>query len=292
AAKVAIQTVLSEHMQRQMQEFMIRLNNPQASTEALRNTLFNFVDKMLLQPHYDTFEYLRGEALTTGAIDWTFNGKRLQVNYGVPAGNLFANRTGTAHYGGSASVFWADYRAALALLKGRVRAVVAHPNTINMIVSNSVNNIIVTQQDLQTGTYSIAKNVGGSNGPYIQSPDARDRTTLVGYGAEGEIITPTDPDSATLLPFIPTGKIVLIGDVVPRGFQVGLGGAVEDDTQNLAVGYTHIAPTIEGGGAMGRWADVFVPEHEPWQVVGRSVTNGLPVLEAPEKVVVLSTDMA
>lgn len=291
SAKVALTVVLPEMMQRRLREFLYRIDSPQQSSEAVRNTVLNFIDKMLVQPQWDTFEYLRGEVLTTGAIDWTFNGKRLQVTYGVPAGNLFAQRTTTASYGGSASVFWADYRAGLSILKGRVRAVVGHPDTINLIVSNPVNNIIVTAQDLQTGTYSIAKNVGGASGPQIPSGDSRDRTTMVGYGAEGEIINPLDPDSTILVPFISTGKLVMIGDAPSRGFQVGLGGAVESPTQALELGYTHIAPTEEGQGAMGRWARAFIPENRPYQVQGDSVTNGLPVLEAPDKLVVLNTAM-
>lgn len=292
SAKIAMTVTLPEMMQRRLREFLMRIGEPQQASDAVRNTVLNFIEKLLVQPHWDTFEYLRGRALSAGAIDWTFNGKRLQVSYGVPAANLFAQRTGTAFYGGSASVFWADYRAGLALLKGRVRAVVAHPDTINLIVSNPVNNIVVTAQDLQTGTYSIVKNVGAATGPQIQSPDARDRTTLVGYGAEGEIINPLDTDSTILVPFIPTGKVIMIGDAPGRGFQVGLGAAVESPTRELEIGYTHIAPTEEGQGAMGRWARVFIPENRPYQVQGDSVTNGLPVLTAPEKLVVLNTAMS
>lgn len=291
SAKIALTVVLPEMMQRRLREFLYRIDSPQQSSEAVRNTVLNFMEKMLVQPHLDTAEYLRGEVLTGGAIDWTFNGKRLQVSYGVPAANIFATRNTTAGYGGTLSVWWSDYRAALSILKGRVRAVIAHPDTINLIVSNPVNNIIITSQDLQTGTYSIARNVGGTNGPQIPSGDSRDRTLLIGYGGEGEIINPLDPDSTILVPFIPTGKVVLIGDAPTRGFQVGLGGAVESPTQALELGYTHVAPTEEGQGAMGRWARVFIPENRPYQVQGDSVTNLLPVLEAPEKLVILTTTM-
>lgn len=291
-AKFAITTTLPEMMQRRLREFLMAIGEPERANEAVRNTVLNFVEKLLVQPHMDTMEYLRGKVLTTGAIDWTFNQKRVQVSYGVPAGNIFAQRTGTSFYGGSASMFWADYRAGWNLLKGRVRAVIAHPDTINLIVSNPANNIMVVAQDALTGSFTVAKNIGGANGPQIASPDQRDRAVLVGYGMEGEILNPLDPDSTILVPFISTGKVVMVGDPVPRGFSVGLGGQVATPTQELPIGYTHIGPTEEGGGALGRWARVFTPENRPYQIQGDSVTNGMVMLEAPEKLVILNTAMS
>jgi hypothetical protein len=77
---------------------------------------------------FDGMPYI-GMALMTGGIDWTFNQKRVEVSYGVPAGNLFAERTGTAGYGGSASVFWDDWYEARSLLNGRIRVGFAAPAT-------------------------------------------------------------------------------------------------------------------------------------------------------------------
>jgi hypothetical protein len=58
------------------------------------------------------------------------------------------------------------------------------------------------------------------------------------------------------------------------------------------LGYTHIGPTVEGGGQMGRWAQLFTPEQLPMQLHGRAVTNGLPVVETPEKIAIASSDLS
>jgi hypothetical protein len=287
-AKLASQVVLPEFVQRELQQFMAALGNPAASDEAARNVVLNFVDKLLTQSHLDTMEYLRGQCLTTGAIDWTFNKKRLQVDYGVDSSHLFAQRTGTNGYGGTASKFWTDYRAGRALLKQSMRALIAHPDTIEMIVANDANKIFVQNID-PVGTVTIRRIINDNTGQL--SSDARDTTTIISYGMEGEILDPANPGETIKVPFLDTGKLVMIGDPIPAGFRVGLGSATEFPQNALPIGYTHIGPTVEGGGRPGRWGDVYTPQHQPWQVVGRAVTNGLPVIEDPNKLVVLDTEM-
>jgi len=49
---------------------------------------------------------------------------------------------------------------------------------------------------------------------------------------------------------------------------------------------------VEGNGQPGRWARVYTPQDEPWQLKGQGVTNGLPVIENPEKLAVISTEMS
>lgn len=291
-AKIANDVPLSEAVQRELHAMMAAMGNDTANDAALRNTVLNFLEKVVVQPHWDTAEYLRGQALTTGALDWEFNGITLEVDYGIPAGNLFAQRTGNDGYGGSSSDFWADHRSAVALLKNNVRAIVAHPNTINMIVANTVNNVVITAQDLVTGSFSFVKNIGTvATGPFNPSPDVRDRVTMIGYGLEGDVLDPLAPSIPVSIPFLPEGYIVYIGNPVSRNFTVGLGSATESEFNQLALGYTHIAPTVENGGTPGRWARVFTPDERPWQVRGQGVTNLLPVIEAPDKLVVLSTVM-
>jgi hypothetical protein len=77
--------------------------NAEIAANTVRDTALNFLDKLVTQAHLDAMEYLRGMALSTGALDWTYNKITLQVDYGVPAGNIFPQRTGTAGYGGTAS---------------------------------------------------------------------------------------------------------------------------------------------------------------------------------------------
>ena len=290
SAKIANEVPLPEQVLRQLQDMMFRTGQGNtANPEALAREALNFIDKLVVQAHRDTMEYLRGEGMVYGNIDWTFNKKRLQVNYGIPAANLFANRTGTAHYGGSASAFWSDWRAARTIMKGPARAAIAHPDTIDLIIGNAVNNILVTAQDLVGGVqFRRYTTIGGNT---VVSADQRDSGGITAYSAEGEILDLANPGKTVLVPFMPRGKILLLGNPIPRGYQVGQGGTPDPDRE-LPLGYTHLAPTVEGGGRSGRWADMYTPQYEPWRLIGRGVTNGLPVIEAPEKIVVLSTDMA
>lgn len=291
-AKLANTVPLPEAFIRDLHAFLAALRQDQSSDEVVINQVLNFTQKMLVQAHLDRMELLRSDCLTAGAIDWTFIGKNLLVDYGIPTANKLTARTGSGNsYYGTTSKWWVDYAAGRSLLKQRVRAVLAHPDTIESIVSNPVNNIIITEQDLATGTVGFIKNVGvTATGPFIPSPDVRERTRMIGYGKEGEILDPATPGSTITVPFFPRGKVVMIGDA---GNETGEGlGANDTDVQTgLELGYTHIGPTVEGRGQLGRWARTFVPESRPWSVQGDAVTNGLPVLRAPSKVVILTTDL-
>jgi hypothetical protein len=289
-AKIANTVPLTEMFMRRLHSMMQTVGRDVQGDVAATNIILNFINLLLVQAHLDRMELLRGEALTTGAVAWTFVGKDLAINYGIPQANLLANRTGNDAYHGSASKWWTDYRTGRSLLKGQVEAVVAHPDTIDAIVSNDVNKIF-TSSDSFAGPVPLFRNVGGASGPLIASPDARDRTTIIGYPLEGAILDPENPGETINLPFCPRGKVVMIGRPAPRGFELDIGGVSETPENALELGYTHIGPTVEGKGALGRWARVYTPDDEDWMLIGKAVTNGAPVLEAPTKVVVLSTDM-
>lgn len=288
SAKMAIDVALTEGALRQIQEMLAQvMMNGGSSKEALSQEALNFLNKVVVQALMDRAEWLRGQALVTGAIDWTFNKKNLSVDYGIPNANMLANNTSNDAYGGSSSDFWADVREAQRLLRYSVRAFIAHSDTINEIVDNDVNAVEVLSQS--NGGFSIRryKSISGTTVP---STDARDQITLIAYDEEGEIFDPTDPSTTITVPFMPTGKILAIGNNNQSGYRVGQ-GSTDDPTLDLALGYTHVAPTVEGG-APGRWARLFTPQEEPWQLRGQGVQNLLPVIESPKKIVVLSTDMS
>lgn len=287
-AKVANHVPLSEAALRQLQAIAASRSAAGQTPLDMAQEVLNFLDKVIIQAHLDTAEYLRSEALVYGAISWAFNGKTLAVDYGVNGlGNLLANRTGNDAYGGSASKFWTDVASIRTKLKGEIRTIIAHPDTIEVILANSVNAIRVNS--LQAGVYNITKynTIGGNTVP---SSDARETVTLVAYNREGEILVPTAPGTTTKVPFMPRGKLLGVGNNATTGYQPGMGSTI-DPLAELALGYTHLAPTVEGGNAMGRWAQLFTPEHLPMQLHGRGVSNLLPVIEAPQKIVVASTDM-
>lgn len=290
-AKIGNEVTLSEKAQRALQHMLQRMRLSGASTtQAMAEEVLNFTAKVIVQPHLDTAEWLRGQALVNGEIDWTFNQKRLQVDYGVPANHFLPARTGTAAYGGEDSGFWADVRAIRSLLRYNVRQLIAHPDTIEEIVANDANSLAIMSQSGMD--FTVQRLIRGAAGTERASSDARDRITLTSYQAEAEIINPADPEGPLLvLPYMPRGKILAVGQNSSSGYRVGEGSTPNPDADR-ALGYTHIGPTVEGNGTPGRWADVFTPERKRYQLVGQGVTNLLPVIEAPEKLVVATTEMS
>lgn len=288
SAKMAIDVPLHERTLRALQEMLTQLQiNGGNTKEALATEALNFLNKVIIQAMLDRSEWLRGQALVNGAIDWAFNGINLEVDYGVPAANMLTARTGNDAYGGSASKFWTDVREAQRLLRYNVRAVIAHSTTINAIIDNDVNSTLVMAQTLGSTSIRRYKSVAGNT---IESPDARDMLTLIAYDEEGEILDPTSPGSTITVPFMPTGKLLFVGNNNRSGYRVGQ-GSTDDPTEDLALGYSHLAPTVEGG-MPGRWARLFTPPEQPWQLRGQGAQNFLPVIEAPAKIVVASTDMS
>jgi hypothetical protein len=260
----------------------------QPTLEVLQREALNFVDKLIVQAHLDTFEWLRGKALVTGAINWTFNKKQLLVDYGIPSANLLTNRTGNDAYSGSASKFWDDVQSARRKLKRAIRAAIAHPDTIDDIVYNSANSIWNASEG-SGGAITITRRAGGQSTADRAEETELYRITLIPYGLEGEIFDLANPGQTVTVPFMPRGKVLFIGNEARPRFIVGEGSTPE--VQN-ALGYTHLAPTVEGGGRPGRWSRVYTPEAEPWALEAQGVSNGLPVIENVNLIVVSSTDMS
>jgi hypothetical protein len=286
SAKIANDVGLPEFALRQLQDMLLRIR-AQGGTgnERLAEEALNFLDKVVVQAHLDTMEWLRGQVLTKGNIDWTFNRKRLQVNYGVPSANVLTPRAGNDAYGGSASKFWEDVIQARKILRYNLRVALAHTDTIDAIISNEANAVRVLQQS-PGGTVTVRRFVGTTE---QEDTDSRYTIQLVAYDREGEIINPAD-NRSKVVPFLPPGKLIFVGRNQRSGYRVGE-GATDDPEQELALGYTHLAPTVEGGGQPGRWARLFTPEQRPYELRGQGVTNGLPVLEAPKKLVIAETEL-
>ncbi|MDZ7658074.1 major capsid protein [Fodinibius sp.] len=251
----------------------------------------NFIDKLLIQPHMDTFEYLRGQILTTGKIDWKFNKKKISVDYGIPSENKLSNRTGTSAYDGTDSKFWDDIYTMQKQQNYDVQEYLCHQDTMNTILANSANAIrIESKESYKYGSvYEIVK-LGELENSTVASSDARDRIRIRTYIMEGELIDPTDKENTIKKPFLSAGKLVAIGSNDQRGYRVGQ-GSTEDPIFDNALGYTHIGPTVEGNGQPGRYARAFTPEAKPMQLRGEGATNGLPVVEVPQKISIASTDI-
>jgi hypothetical protein len=282
-AKMANTAELSEAALRHLQDMLMRLRLMQQPTvEAIHQEALNFADKVIVQGHLDTMEYLRGQALCTGKIDWTFNDKRLLVDYGIPAANKLTPRTGNDAYGGSASKFWTDVRGLKRALKGNVRAFLAHPDLIDSARYNSANSMITVSE----GDGSITFRKVNAQGNFTQ--DAGDTITLISYGLEGEVVDPSNPKKTIKVPFHVKNRLVAVANNTGTRYVVGAGSTPPPEN---VLGYTHISPTVESGGRQGRWADVFVPQDRPWTIAARGVTNGLPVIEANDKIAIAQSDI-
>lgn len=256
----------------------------------LRGEVESIFMNVVMQAQLDTMEWLRGQALSVGTgIDWTFDAINLTVNYGIPNDHVLTVRTlvSNAAYSGSASAFWDDVRAAQRLLNYRVTAFVAHPDTIDVIIHNSVNALRVIGQDPNGGWFDVQRFSGAIEAP---TGDARDTLRLWSYGLEGEVIDPANPSQTIKVPFLAPGKLLAIGAAGRGGYVVGM-GSQEDPLDNRPIGYTHIGPTVEGANVPGRWGRMYVPQERPWELHGESVTNGLPVIEDPSKIVIAETEL-
>lgn len=290
SAKIANKATLTEQALRTLQAMIQQLQISGASTnERLVEEVLNFTNALIVQPHLDTAEWLRGQALCTGAISWTFNGLNLSVDYGLPVGNKLTNRTGNDAYSGSTSKFWEDIRTQGKLLRRASRVIrIAHPDMIEDIVGNPVNNIQVVSED--SSHISIRRMIS-QNGVNTVSSDARDAVTIIKYGLESEVVDPADPTKTVRVPFHNRNKLVAIGLGTNNGYVVGLGSVQPTEYE---LGYTHIAPTVEGSGMPGRWARVYVPEERPWQLTGEGVSNLLPVIDAHsvDRIVIASSNLS
>lgn len=291
-AKIGISARLQEQVLIELQEQAKNLQLAGSSSLDLTvNTVLNFVNKLLLQPHYDRREWLRAQALFYGAIDWQFNGVDLQTDYQIPSANILTTRTGNDAYGGSTSKFWDDWKAARKIHGNAFAGGVTSRDTIDEIVYNSANKIVVTSDE--GGVVTFAKYEGAADGLRPLSPDARERATLIAYDKEGEIWDLDNPGKTKKVRISgPHGVIGYFGTVDRSGEFIAGEGATEDPENNRAIGYSHIGPTVEGSGQPGIWTRVFTPEDMPQHLAGNARGRFLPVIENPDKVVLASTAMS
>lgn len=290
-AKMAVEMPFPEAYIRELREMIQDLMGQNVDgKEAMVETMLNFTNKLLVQPHLDTTEWLRGQAIFTGAIDWESDGIHLEVDYGIPDGNFITARTGNDAYGGSTSQFWPDWHTTQRILKNRVKGIIMRTETLQTIMYNPVNGIKVIKADDIGGIFQFQR-VVPMNGVNVVSDDARDNITIMIHDGEGEVLDEANlgTGQTKILPFVPVGAIGVIGAYDNRAFQVGTGST--PDPTPITLGYTHVGPTEEGDGRLGRWANAYVPEGQRWQFIGQSAANVLPVIDAPERIVIMTTDV-
>jgi hypothetical protein len=293
SAKIATENTLTEGALRQLQNLMREMQyNGTLSNDFMINEALNFQQKVIIQALLDTSEWLRGQALVYGLINWTFNKKTLSVNYGIPAANFLTARTNSSNdsYSDSASAFWTDVIAARRLLGYNVRTAIMNSATMDKIVGNSVNNLELISQNNSMFTVRKYRDVSGNTVP---ESDSRYTMSFVVYDEEAEILDTTAGSlgRTQTVKFMPDGKILFVGANTYNGYRVGQ-GSTDSPRNDVELGYHHIAPTVEGNGASGRWSRLYTPEGYPMQLRGQGVSNELPVITAPEKIVIATTELA
>jgi hypothetical protein len=192
--KVANYVSMPEEAVKRIQGILRGLGQPD-SIDFIQNEAFNFLGKVLMQGHLDTFEWMRGQALVNGAIDWTFNNMNLVIDYGIPTANVLTTRTGTAAWDSTASAFWDDIALLQIALDYNVRAYIVHPNTWNKILNNDVNAIeMISNVDLGDGSrkMTLTRLIGTTE---RRDSDARYTIELITYGLEAEVLNPAGTDA-------------------------------------------------------------------------------------------------
>lgn len=289
-AKIAITNTLPEQAMRELQQLMLQFQvNGTLTNDYLQREALNFLQKVVIQSLLDTSEWLRGQALVYGALNWSFNQKTLAVDYSIPTANKLTVRTDANNdaYGDTSSKFWVDIAKAREMLRYNVRAWVLNSVTAQQILNNSVNNIGVISQS--NNTLSIRRYVPLA-GNTVPDPDTRFAVDFVIYDEESEVYDLANPGKTKIVKMMPDGKILAVGQNTESGYRPGQ-GSTDDPKTGMELGYSHVAPTVEGGGMPGRWSRLYTPEGRPMHLTGDGVMNFLPVITAPQKLVVLTTEI-
>ncbi|WP_146202702.1 hypothetical protein [Deinococcus irradiatisoli] len=299
-AKLAQAIELGEEPARNLQKLLLLAQAGQAQGRSVQDFMgeagLNLFNKGVVQSLDDSAEYLTMQALTRAKIDWTFNGRRLLVDYGLPTANRIS-LTGTAKFSGSASGFWKALTDAEKLVKGSV-GVVMSQNTLQTILDNVFHRIQIVSDvyspERNIRTVQIRKTqalVSDGSGGYVigSTGDQQTSATLIGYGREGQIIDPSTPGETIGVQMVPDNVIAVIG----RNSSNELVSLTGTPLPQQALGYYHVAPTVEGtwrGEALGRWGRLYTPEDNPYLLVAEGVENGLPVIRNAERLVLIESE--
>lgn len=244
------------------------------------------MSEVMLKGQWDTMEYCRSRALTKNQIDWTYGKINLKVDYGVPAANI-RSYSGTDSFYNTGSKYWTAMRYVYTRLAAGFTQVMNYQTYLS-IINNPANNIVVTN-DVRLGNGLSRKTVryfDRSLTNYV-AVDNRETQDIICYDKSGTVI---DKNGALKhLPFIDDGDIVFIGAEKPEGFEI-FDGSTDDPTREYELGYTHLAPTEEGGQS-AIWQRVFTPEDKPYQLQGETASNFLPVIINPNRIVQIHTAM-
>lgn len=293
---------LGEEEARQLHKLLLLAQAGQAAGRSVQDFMgeagLNLYTKGPVQACDDTAEYLALQALTKGKIDWTFNGRRLFVDYKVPAANR-VSLVGEQRLSGPNSRFWEVVSQGEKTIKGSV-GILMSQNTLQDVLDNPVHRI-----EVLSDTYSAQRNVrtvrvrklprmvanaDGTIGYTAETTgDQATSATLIGFAREGQIIDPTEPGETIGVPMIADNTIAMIG----RNDSNQLVSLTGTPVPVNALGYVHVAPTVEGmwrGEPLGRWGRLFTPENDPYMLVAELVENSLPIIRNSARLFIIESD--
>ena len=282
-AKWTAESLMTEQQQRELQQMLLHYRAGLARGDGvayLRNFVLNWLNTVIAQSFSDRFELMRGETLFTGQL--TLRGGT--VDFGVPARNRFARRTGSQAYGGPDSLLWRDMRAADNIL-GSTRTRIMSMNTLNELLDSARNPLSVTSENITAGgnikIVGVRRLIGSQQ---TLSLDAREAFTLVGYSRRVALKV---GQGYAYQQVVPDGKIAVIGS----------NSVTIDQTDGTTVtrpglGRLHVGPTVENEGRPGVWLNAYTPQDRPYHAIAQGAANALTILDAPEKLVILDTEMS
>lgn len=243
------------------------------------NTLLGIVKSIQIS-HWNTSEFNAGEAMTEGKLQYNFSDLEMNIDYKIPTTNIF-DYAGNDRFDQSASKWWTFVRAVNRILKNPMFYM--NSNSYFDIVDNDVNKI--QEIDITGNVRRLRKY---RDDAIVQKNDANERMSVNIYDKAGSIM---DVESKSLVskPFLKDKRVVVVGELQADVIELTLGG-MEDPDNNLRVGYTHIGPTVEGGGRSGIYANIYTLPQKPQQLFTDTYVNMLPVILNPKKIIIAKFD--
>jgi hypothetical protein len=80
-------------------------------------------------------------------------------------------------------------------------------------------------------------------------------------------------------------RVIVIGELQTSQIELELGGVTDPDN-NLSLGYTHVGPSVEGGGRPGIYANIYTLPHKANQLFVDTYVNMLPAILNPKKLII------
>ena len=230
--------------------------------------------------HWNTSEALAGEALSEGLLDENFSGLDIKVDYKIPAARV-KDYSGNDRFDQSASKWWEFVRFCYKTLKNP--QFYGNSNSYFDIVENSVN--AVREQFITGDVRPMSKY---NPAVITQNTDANERMNFNIYDKAGAVM---DVASKSLVskPFLKDKRIIVIGELQTSQIELTLGGVTDPDNE-LAIGYTHVGPTVEGGGQPGIYSNIFTKPEMPMQLHVATYVNMLPIITDPKKTIIAKFD--